>query len=276
MDAVNIINNINAVAEKIFKSVEKDVFKNLDMLVNISPNILKEEPLNKIFTEDLNSNIILLISSFIILFAISYLISRVILLYNGEQQTSVFKFILRVSVCTIFSISSFYLVETLLNINSLFTSVIANIGEDITQEKICFNSLREVVIDLNQYMGEDFLSLDGMIKGVISFGAATLLLHFSIRYTTIIFLIVVSPIAIMFASSDITYDIFSNWLKMLLINLFIQNIVVLIIIIPLGFKNINTTMFKIVLVGVIYLLYRINNFAKEVLGNISRKVVRRR
>lgn len=276
MDATSIINSINTIAEKIFKSVEKDVFKNLDILVNISPKILKEEPLNKIFTEDLNSNIILLISSFIILFAISYIVSRMILLYNGEQQTSVFKFILRVGVCTIFSISSFYLMETLLNINSLFTSVIANIGEDITHEKICFNSLREIVIDLNKYMGEDFLSLDGMIKGVISFGAVTLLLHFSIRYTTVIFLILISPITIMFASSDITYDIFSSWLKMLLINLFIQNIVVIIIIIPLGFKKINTVMFKIVLVGVIYLLYRINGFSREILGNISRRVVRRR
>lgn len=276
MDATNIINSINAIAEKIFKSVEKDVFKNLDMLLNISPDILKEEPLNKIFSENLNENILLLLTCFIVLFSISYIITRLVFLYNGEQPVNVFKFVLRIIICVILSVSSFYLIETLLNINSMFTNVIASIGKDITGEEISFQSLREIVVNLDKYMSEEFLSLDGMIKGVISFGATTILLNFSIRYATIILLISLTPIAIIFASSEVTYDIFSNWLRLLLVNLFIQNIVVAIIIIPLSFKKMDSAMFKIVLVGSIYLLYKVNNFSKEIFGNIWRRTVKGR
>lgn len=276
MDATNILNSINAVAEKIYKSVEKDVFKNLDLLLNISPKILNEEPLNKIFEENLNENIILLISCFIVFFAISYIISRLVFLYNGDRPTNVFKFILRVSICVICSVSSFYIIDTILNTNNMFTNIVVSIGQDITGEDICFNSLREIVIDLDKYMSEEFLSLDGMIKGVISFGATTLLLNFSIRYATVILLIAITPIAIIFASSDVTFDIFSNWLRLFLVNLFTQNIVVLIIIIPLSFKKMDSTMFKIVLVGSIYLLYKVNNFSKEIFGNIWTRTVKRR
>lgn len=276
MDATNIINSINAIAEKIFKSVEKDVFKNLDILLNISPDILKEEPLNKIFSENLNENILLLLTCFIVLFSISYIITRFVFLYNGEQPVNVFKFVLRIIICVILSVSSFYLIETLLNINSMFTNVIASIGKDITGEEISFQSLREIVVNLDKYMSEEFLSLDGMIKGVISFGATTILLNFSIRYATIILLISLTPIAIIFASSEVTYDIFSNWLRLLLVNLFIQNIVVAIIIIPLSFKKMDSAMFKIVLVGSIYLLYKVNNFSKEIFGNIWRRTVKGR
>lgn len=276
MDATNIINSINAIAEKIFKSVEKDVFKNLDILLNISPDILKEEPLNKIFSENLNENILLLLTCFIVLFSISYIITRLVFLYNGEQPVNVFKFVLRIIICVILSVSSFYLIETLLNINSMFTNVIASIGKDITGEEISFQSLREIVVNLDKYMSEEFLSLDGMIKGVISFGATTILLNFSIRYATIILLISLTPVAIIFASSEVTYDIFSNWLRLLLVNLFIQNIVVAIIIIPLSFKKMDSAMFKIVLVGSIYLLYKVNNFSKEIFGNIWRRTVKGR
>ncbi|MBR6614022.1 MAG: hypothetical protein IKK84_04575, partial [Clostridia bacterium] len=53
-----------------------------------------------------------------------------------------------------------------------------------------------------------------------------------------------------------------------LLNLLMQNIVVVVLIIPLSFKNTDEIMYKIVLVGSIYLLYKINTFARELI-NIS-------
>ena len=44
MEVTNIINAINIVAEKIFKSVEGEVFKGIDDLLIINEKILVKEP----------------------------------------------------------------------------------------------------------------------------------------------------------------------------------------------------------------------------------------
>ena len=273
MEATNIINAINTVAEKIFKSVEGEVFKGLDDLLIIDETILEKDPLSTLFIKAETSGLILLISSFILFFFVYYVLSRVISMYNGEVSENIFKYILRIIVCVILSTSSIYILKEILMLNGIVTNIIAQIGKDLTGETICFENLREVITNLDKYMSSEALSIDGIIKGVISFGASTILISFAIRYVTLIFLIIVSPITIMFASSSATYGIFKSWSRLLIINLLVQNIVVIILMIPLSIKNSNNESFKIILVGSIYLLYRVNNFTKDFLGNISERIV---
>lgn len=275
MEVTNIINAINVIAEKIFKSVEGEVFKGLDNLLIINSEILDKEPLKTLFVKSDGEGIIVLAMSFVIFFLIYYIIYRMIAMYNGENIDSIFKYMLRIIICVICSASSLFILGEVLNINGLLTEVITSIGKDLTGVEICFESLRELVLNLDEYMSEEALSIDGIIKGVISFGATTILITFAIRYVTIIFLSIVSPIAIMFAASSSTYGIFKSWVKMFLGNLFIQNIVVIILMIPLATRKVDSDLFKIILVGSIYLLYRINKFSKEFLGNISEQIVRR-
>ena len=276
MEVTNIINAINIIAEKIFKSVEGEVFKGLDDLLIINSEILDKEPLKTLFVKSDDKGLIILAISFVIFFLIYYIISRIIAMYNGENIDNIFKYILRIIICVICSASSLFILEQILLINGVLTEVISSIGKDLTGEAICFESLRELVLNLDEYMSEEALSIDGIIKGVISFGATTILITFAIRYVTIIFLIFVSPIAIMFAASSATYGIFKSWIKMLCGNLFMQNVVVIILMIPLAVRNVDNNLFKIILVGSIYLLYKINNFSKELLGNISEQIIRRR
>lgn len=276
MEVTNIINAINTIAEKIFKSVEGEVFKGLDDLLIINEKILDKEPLKTLFVKSDGEGLMILAMSFIIFFLVYYVIARTIAMYNGENVYNVFKYMLRVVVCAICSVSSLFLCEQVLNINGLLTEVIANIGKDLTGEKICFESLREVVLSLDEYMSQEALSIDGIIKGVISFGATTILITFAIRYVTLIFLILISPMTIMFSASSATYGIFKSWIKMLCGNLLVQNVVVVILMIPLSVKDMDNDLFKIILVGSIYLLYRINNFSKEFFGNISEQIVRRK
>lgn len=276
MQVENILNSINIIAEKIFKSVEGEVFKGLDELLIINQEILKKEPLKTLVLKTDEEGFVILAFSFVIFFLVYYIIVRIIAMYNGENVDNIFKYLIKLIICVVCSASSAFLCEQILNINGLFTEVIASIGEDLTSEKICFESLREVVVNLEKYMTEEALSIDGIIKGVISFGATTILINFAIRYVSIIFLILISPIAIMFAASNSTYGIFKSWIKMLLGNLLLQNVVIFILIIPLSVKKIDTDLFKIILVGSIYLLYRINTFSKELLGNISEQVIKRK
>ncbi len=276
MEVTNIINAINVIAEKIFKSVEGEVFKGLDDLLIINHEILGKEPLKTLFVKGDSEGLIVLAMSFVIFFLGYYIIARMLAMYNGENVDNIFKYMLRIIICVICSMSTFFILEQILNINGLLTEALTSIGKDLTGEKICFESLREVVLNLDKYMSEEALSIDGIIKGVISFGATTILITFAIRYVTIIFLCVVSPIVIMFAASGATYGIFKSWIKMFLGNLFIQNVVVIILMIPLAVRDVDSDLFKIILVGSIYLLYRINNFSKEFLGNISEQIVRRK
>lgn len=276
MEVANILNSINTILEKIFKSTEGEVFKKLDEILIIDSKILYKEPLNTLYIKAESEGLILLCSSFILFFCIYYLILRMVALYNGESVENIYRYVLRIIICVICSFSSVFICEQILNLNGLLTEIICSIGKDLTGEKICFEGLKEIILNLSDYMSEDAISVDGIIKGVISFGALTILINFSIRYVTVIFLIFVSPIVIMFASSSTTYGIFKSWTKMFAINLLVQNIVILILILPLSFKKIDNDLYKLILVGSIYLIYRINSFSKEFLGNISEQIIRRK
>ena len=264
----NVLNNLNVLLEKFFGTVESEVFGLLDKLYRITPEILKEEPLKRFQVKDVNSNILLILISISILFIVFYLITYMLSMYNGYKQENIFKFVFKLAVFLILSSSSMYIVETVLDINNMFTEVILSIGKDVAKTEVSFEGLKECITDVEKHMSNDAVSIDGIIKGVVSLGASSILITLSIRYVTAIVLVLLSPIAIMFAASNNTYSLFLAWLKAFLINILTQNIIAVILIIPLSIKETSELMYKIVLVGSIYLLYKINTFARELI-NIS-------
>ena len=48
-----------------------------------------------------------------------------------------------------------------------------------------------------------------------------------------------------------------------------QVIVKFVILIPMLYKDINSMMYKVILVGSIYIIYKINNFTKEIFVKIT-------
>ena len=126
-----------------------------------------------------------------------------------------------------------------------------------------------MTISIEDLLNSDMLSLDGIIKGVISFGSISILINFAIRYVTVIFLIIISPFAFASLSSELTLGIFKTWIKTLIVSLMTQVIVKFIILIPMLYKNVNSMMYKIILVGSIYIIYKINNFTKEIFLKIT-------
>jgi len=268
MNTSNIIDAINTVAEKIFKEVEGEVYVLLDKLLVITPEILNQEPLKNLFFESKQSGVIILTSSFLIFFTLYFVFLKISSMYTGTETENIFKFIIRIIISAILMSTSFYICYEILHINYLFTEVIKGLCQDAVGGTVSFYNLKETITDLGKYMSNDFLSIDGMIKGLISFGAINLVLNFSIRYATIIFLILLSPLAFMFSASNITLGFFKSWMKTFILNLMIQSIVMVILTIPLSFKEKNDIMFKIVMVGTIYILYKLNNFTKELFGNM--------
>ena len=264
----NILASINILLEKIYKSVEGNVYELLDKLIDISPDILNNEPLKYLFKDSEKEGIIFIATSLVLFYVVQYILLKFIAMYNGKNPENIFRFIIRMIICVTFTSCSKYICETVLGINAVFTELLSSLGENITGDKITFCAFKEVIVDLEKYMGEDCISLDGLIKGFISFGSVTLLINYAVRYVTVIFLILVMPLAIMFSVSPITKGIFNSWLKLFVINLSMQWIVKLVLIIPVSVKTINNEMFKIIIIGTIYILYKINMFVKEFLGNI--------
>ncbi|MBR5227104.1 MAG: hypothetical protein IKV94_00480 [Clostridia bacterium] len=270
----DIVSVINDLAQSIFTAVEENVFDILDSLLNINEEILKQEPLNKLMFESNEQGFGILCFSFVLLFVICFLVRKLIFMYNPTNYVNSAKFILRVIVCTILASFSYYLCEAVLNINGLFTEVICNIGESITNQEISFVDLKQIILQAQENMTDNFISLDGTIRGMLSFGAVSLLFTFATRYVTIIVLLVLAPIALMLAINDSTVEICKKWCKLLISNLFMQNLVNFIIMIPMSVKDIDSVTFKIILVGSMYLLYKINNFTIEIFSEfkIERKI----
>lgn len=261
-----ILDSINIVLEKIYKSVEGNVYETLDKLISISPEILKNEPLKYIFEDE--NRVVFVATSLMMFYILQYIVMKLVSMYNGNSPENIFKFVIRVIITIVITSNCKYICELILEINDVFTKIITSIGENISTNEITFKGLGVVITDLEEYMSKDNLGLDGLIKGFISFGSITLVIHYSVRYVTIIFCILVMPIAVMFSITSITRGIFYSWLKITIVNLFQQWIVKFLLIIPLSFKNIDTEMFKIIVIGTIYLLYKLNIFSKEFLGNI--------
>lgn len=270
--SADIITNINIVLEKIYSSIDGKVYNLLDDLCVISTDIITKNPLNKIFIDGSDKGMEVIAFSLISCYVISLMVEYMMSMYNGNKPSSIYKRVIKIIICSVFMSSSIYICKVVININYIFTEMIADIGETLVGEKICFESFKEKITDLNEYMNQDFVSLDGIIKGFVSFGTITLLINYASRYVTIIFIILTSPIAIMFSASNLTRGIFKAWIKTGITNLFIQWITMFILIVPLAFNEIGTTIYKVIIVGTIYLMYRINSFSREILGNISEKV----
>lgn len=269
MDTQNLINSLNTVSEKLFKSIEGEVFTQIDNIVNITPKLFTEEPLKNIFSQDKVNALIVIANSLILFYVIHFIISKIISVYNGNKSDSIYFFIIKLIVVGALINSSYFICEEIINLNSLLTNCIDSFMEDITGKVVNFENLKENVLKIEDLLNSDMLSLDGIIKGVISFGSISILINFAIRYVTIIFLVIISPFAFTTLSSDLTIGIFKTWIKTLIVTLMTQVIVKFVILIPMLYKDINSMMYKVILVGSIYIIYKINNFTKEIFVKIT-------
>lgn len=269
MNAENILDNLNLISEKLFKSVEEQVYKVLDELVVIGPNILNQEPLKNICYSDKINGIIIIANSLILFYIIYFIFNQLINLYNGKVVENVYKFIIKTVIIGIVVNYSYYICEELLNLFELLSECVELFCREITNKEITFVNLKEVIVNIEDFLDNDLLSLNGLIKGMVSFGSVSILINFSIRYVTVIFLILISPFAFISLSSNVTNGIFKSWGKLLIVNLLVQIIVKFIMIIPIVYKNTSSIMYKIILVGSIYLIYKINAFTKEFFVKIS-------
>lgn len=262
-----IIKTINTILNNIFSSIDNSIYESLDHLVFIDSNILSNTFFEKLLGANGKTGLLYLADAFLFGFMLYYVVR---FYYSNIVETNIEKpaqFIFKLMIYAILVNFSFFIMNQFLSITSMVTLGIQEIGNDVTGNDISFSQL---IITLNKSLsintGEfNIFSFDGIIKSFVSFGLINLLLAYSLRYILLQVLLLLSPFAILSLISSSTSWFFKVWFKSLFSLIAIQIFVLLVIIVILCIEPGN----KILFVGGIYALIKVNDYVREMFGGLS-------
>ena len=270
----NVFNSINDIFSKIFSSIDENIYYILDDITFINKDLVENYKLNKIIGNN-NSEGILLICNALILgvilyYSINYLISH-LTLSKVEQPT---QFIFRLIIFSILMNYSVWICTWIIEIVSIITNIIRQIGESLFNESICFSKFIELINE-KIYIEENLnlFSFDGVIKSFISFGFINLIFSNALRYIMVQVLLILSPFAFLCLINQKTEWIFKKWILIFLTLLLEQILISVILVLAFSFeKMLNKEIVKLLYVGILYGLIKANSFMSQIFGGISTTV----
>lgn len=270
-----ITNTINTLFSSLFSSIDNNVYSILDDLIFINTDILNDKFMNSFFGTSSTTGLLILANSLLVGFAIFYIVRYAYSHYTSSETEQPFQFIFKLFIYAILANSSYFLIEQLLNINSLISLAIREIGETIFNCNISFS---ELISKLDNVVTTDIsnlnvFSLDGLLKSFISINLLNLLFTYSLRYIILKVFILITPFAILTLINTSTSWFFKSWFKALLSLLLLQSFVALILLITFSIDFSSTDILsKVFLVGSIYALTKANSYIRELIGGISTDV----
>lgn len=180
--------------------------------------------------------------------------------------------LLRLFLFGIFMNASFFLCEQIIYINQLISSAIRDIGGNLLDVDICFSNLIKILNSIVSIEEEtqSFFSIDGIIKTIVSVGFLNLIFIFSVRYILIKVFVLISPFAILCTANESTMHFFTSWLKsfvsMLLIEIFASLILIIMFSIQYSPSDVVS---KLLFVGSVFALMKVNSYVRDIIGGIS-------
>ena len=163
----------------------------------------------------------------------------------------------------------------MISVNNIITKEILNLTQTFFNQKVTFENILIKINETLYVQGEGFnvMSFDGIIKIYLVFGIINLIFEYSLRYVMIKIMFILSPIFVAFKTNRKTEYLYNNWIKGIFSLLFMQNIIAIILVISTRFITsplipIN----KIIYIGMIYALIKVNVFIKEIFGGVSIEV----
>ena len=270
-----ILNSINELFSKIFSSVDNSIYSVLDDITFVNSDILSTNAFQKILGNSSSDGILLICNSlllgFIIYYAINYLISHLTYSKIDSPKQFIFKCVIFIAIMN----SSFWICEEIINIVSIVTNGISEIGLDLFNSKINFSNFINN-INQNIYLSQEsftIFSFDGIIKSFISFGLVNLVFTYSLRYIMIQIFVLLSPFAFLSLITNSSEWFFKVWIKTFLSLLLVQILISLILLLSFSIElTPNSNLSKILYIGIIYALTKSNIFMKELFGGISLNV----
>lgn len=267
-EIVNIIvQTINTVFSNLFSTIDNNIYSNLDNYVFIDSSLINYNFFEKLLGANGKTGLIFLADSMLLAIALFNIVRYYYLSVVDVTVEKPSQFLFKFFIFAFLINFCYFIFEQVLNINFYISSAIKDIGCDIVHINISFS---ELITYLNKKLiseSSDFnvFSFDGIIKSFVSVGLVNLLLTYSLRYILIQVLILFSPFAILSLITSSTSWIFKSWSKSIFSLLIIQIFIPLIIIVIFCIDNNN----KILYVGGIYALTKINDYIREMFGGIA-------
>ena len=269
-----IISTINSIFSSLFSSIDNNIYSILDDIIFINSDILKDKYIGAFFGTSATSGLILLSNSLLLGFALFYIVRYAYSHYTSSQTEQPFQFLFKLFLFAILSNSSYFLMEQVLNINSLISLSIREVGENIFKCNISFS---ELILKINCIVSTEetfnIFSMDGFLKGFISINLLNLLFTYSLRFVILKVFILITPFAILTLINSSTSWFFKSWFKCILSLLLLQSFVSLILLVIFSLDFSSKDMFsKVLCVGSIYALTKANSYIRELIGGISTDV----
>ena len=271
---MDIINNFNVLSEKFFKILQRDVFPLIDQILEVNSSILAKEPLKDLMNGK-NNGMIMLANTLLLLFVLFYIIKQLIFLYNGDSMEDVYYFLGKFVFMMILVNNSYEICKFLFEIFDSLSDGITKFCFSTVNQTINFELLGKEIMNIKGMDSADFISVAGLIKGILSGASISLLITLSIRYVTIIFLILVSPFAFLCLYDPATVSFSKIWFRTLLINLLIEIFIKLIILIPILYDDKNSDIYKVIVLGCLYLMSKISSFISAFFTGIFERLKNR-
>lgn len=259
----DIISNLNVTLEKIYASVDSKIYELIDKIFIIRSDILEISPLKDFFDKKFYNNYVLICLTLLFMYVIYFVTIKIINLYNGKESENIYLFLFKIIVIGIIIQNFKFIFEIFFEFSDSILFCIDKLFTSVIKSDISFVNLKDEIISVNQVLGQDMLSLSGILKTTVSFGCISILINFSIRYVTIILAIMLFPISLIFLSRKNTSWIFLSLIKVFIINIIQQFIGYFIICIPLMCKNLDEELYQVIMIGSVYMLYKINGITSQ-------------
>ena len=177
-----IISTINSIFSSLFSSIDNNIYSLLDDIIFIDSDILKDKFIHSFFGTSTTSGLILLANSLLLGFSLFYIVRYTYSHYTTSQTEQPFQFLFKLFLFAVLANFSYFIIEQVLNINSLISLAIREIGENIFGCNISFS---ELILRINNIISVEeslnFFSMDGFLKGFISINLLNLLFTYSLR-----------------------------------------------------------------------------------------------
>lgn len=266
-----IFNSLNELFSKLFSSIDNSIYSLLDDITFITPDLLKNNSFTKILGTSSNNGILLICNSlvfgFMLYYSINYLLSHLTYSKIDSPKQFIFKSIIFISVMN----SSLWICEQIINLISIITDGLSYICDSLFKSNLSFS---EFINNINKTLSlsGDFnlFSFDGIVKSFTSFGLINLVFNNSLRYIMIQVFILLSPFAFLSLIINSSEWFFRVWLKNFISLLLTQILTALILLLSFSIDlSSNPLLSKLLYIGIIFALSKINLYMKELFGGIS-------
>ena len=251
----NILSKANYNINKLYCLIEVKGYELLDSISNINSDIFLSSPLKQFYLEDNFKYIKLLLYSVMFGSILFFFFKMVLSMYNSNEFTNIYSYILKVIVVVISSYNSRNILSEIININSLFSYVIDSFLEQITNNEISYMSLTKEISSLDDIINSN-LSLDNIIKYISLVFYINMLFIYSTRYVGIIICCMITPFAFFLLLDEKLKKIYYIYIKTFILNIIVQNINKFILFIPIVSKE--EKLYELIFIGAVYLLYKVN------------------